>query len=363
MPIDEPASLLYPPIPRGNRPPGRPHRLGMTDTNQRRYTVVIRTYNRREQVGECVTSVLGQTRRPEQVIVVDDGSHDGTAEHLRTLFPDVLVVEQRNLGRSVAANNGIALAEHEWVCLLDDDDLWHRDKLAAVDRYLEAHPDCSALNHPVWFFTSDAARRSTPFGFGIDFVASNLAECHAASVDRVSQNDSSYLDIRGNSYRMLLLKNAGAYSASVVRRNVLIQAGGVPPSFSCSEDWLLFLNVARIVEWHTLPERLAFYRVHDSQSSADATNGIPILAAHLAVWLGGRPFPDYLSPTAVADELRSRQEVYRALVQSLLWGAIRGRRWQLARDINQLGRPLVVGGRNWLYVHLPPRLTSRLSRR
>jgi glycosyltransferase involved in cell wall biosynthesis len=331
--------------------------------NARGYTVVICTYNRRDQASECVQSVLQQTRPPEQVIVVDDGSLDGTAEYLRDRFPTVDVVEQPNLGRSLAANHAIALAAHEWICLLDDDDLWHRDKLAETDGYLAEHPDCLAVNHPVWFFLDSSANPTptTAFGFDIDFVARDLQECHAAVAEGdPSRNDASYLSIYGESYERLLNRNAGAYSASVIRRDVLIGAGGLPPSLTSADDWTLFLNVARLAEWHTLPRRLAFYRVHGAQSTGDATNARAILAAHLVVWFGGRPFPDRRTSDDVRRELAKHQVVYRELVQLLLWSSLKHGRFQLALEVRRLGRPLVSGWRNWMYVHLPPRVTTRL---
>src|SRR5207249_6277270 len=122
--------------------------------------------------------------------------------------------------RSVATNRGAFQAQHDWICLLDDDDLWHRDKLAAVDRYLDEHPECAALNHPVWFFRADPdGSETSSFGFEVDFVARTLDECHAAvEAGDPSRNDVTYLDIRGRSYRKLLERNRGAYSASVIRR-------------------------------------------------------------------------------------------------------------------------------------------------
>jgi glycosyltransferase involved in cell wall biosynthesis len=330
---------------------------------KRGYSAVIRTYNRCEYAAECVRSVLAQTRPPDEVIVVDDGSTDGTADHLRGEFPRVRVVEQgTNLGRSVAANRGVYLAEHDWICLLDDDDLWHRDKLAAVDGYLEEHPDCLAVNHPVWFFRTEAGGpQMTGFGFEVDFVARNLEECHdAVEAGDPSKNDTGYLEIRGQSYAKLLERNRGGYSASVIRKDVFVSAGGLPPALTSAEDWTLFLNVARLTEWHTLERRLAFSRVHGSQSTGEVGNATAILAAHLSVWFGGRPLPGRHTEREVRDELVRYQDEYGRLAQTMLWTAVRRRRWRLARDVRRLARPLIRGGRNWLFVHVPPRISHRL---
>lgn len=336
----------------------------MTKLNKRCYSVIICTHNRREYAAECVRSVLIQAREPEQVIVVDDGSTDGTAEYLRSRFPEILVVEQENLGRSIAANRGVHLAEHDWICLLDDDDLWHRDKLGTVDEYLDRNPECLALNHPMWFFRTDSQGGEVAGDDIIDFVATTLDECHAAvEAGDPSKNDAGYLAIYGDSYAKLLERNRGAYSASVIRKDVFISAGGIPPALVCADDWTLFLNVARLTEWHTLPRRLAFGRIHGGQSTNQTSNAAAILAAYLLVWFGGRALPRRQSGPEVREALARYQDEYRWLARTAFWGALRRRQWRLARDVRRLARPLILGSRNWLFVHVPPAVTLRRLRK
>jgi hypothetical protein len=199
----------------------------------------------------------------------------------------------------------------------------------------------------------------------VDFAAADLAACHAAVADGdPSSNDSAYLRIHGDSYRRLLLQNAGAYSASVIKRDVFIAAGGVPPALTCADDWTLFLNVARLVEWHTLEKRLAFCRVHALRSTASADNARAILAAHLNVWYGGRAVPGHAVTTrdALDTALREYQPAYGRLVQDLLWSSIRARRWRLARDVRRLGRPLILGRWRWWSIQLPRRITGWRTR-
>jgi glycosyltransferase involved in cell wall biosynthesis len=324
----------------------------------RSYSVIVCTYNRREYADDCVQSVLGQTRPPEQVVVVDDGSSDGTAAYLRQRFPEIVVLEQQNRGRSVALNRALAVSEGDWVCFLDDDDLWHRDKLAEVDSYLEANPDCFALNHPVWFFADDEDRHDTGYGFRVDFAAANLDECHAAvEHGDPSTNDPSYLAIRGNSHRLLLARNRGAYSASVVHRQTVILAGAMAPMLACADDWLMFLNISRVTEWHTLPRRLGFARVHGGRSTGSAENAAAIMAAFIAVWYGGRTFPEARSGAETRRAMADYQEDYRWLIQRFLWDSVKAGRWRDAREMRRLARPLIRGWRNWLYIHIPPPVT------
>lgn len=100
-------------------------------------SVIIPTWNRREQVCEAIASVLAQSCRPREIILVDDGSSDGTADLVRQTFPQVRLVSQPQAGVSAARNHGIRLARGEWLAFLDSDDRWAPDKLErqlAVDR-------------------------------------------------------------------------------------------------------------------------------------------------------------------------------------------------------------------------------------
>lgn len=102
-------------------------------------SVVIPTCNGADLVRAAVDSVLAQTERSLEVIVVDDGSRDHTPEVLATFGSRIQVVRQPNRGPSAARNAGIARARGRWVALLDSDDVWRPDKLevqlAALERF------------------------------------------------------------------------------------------------------------------------------------------------------------------------------------------------------------------------------------
>ncbi len=108
-----------------------------------RVTVVIPLYNKAPYVGRCLESVRRQTCRAFSIIVVDDGSTDGSAEAARPyLGPDDRLVQQANAGAAAARNTGVALAETELVAFLDADDEWFPEFLDLVlglhDRFPEA---------------------------------------------------------------------------------------------------------------------------------------------------------------------------------------------------------------------------------
>lgn len=99
-------------------------------------SVVIPTFNRCAQVVEAVASVMRQKVDGLDIVVVDDGSTDGTVETLRVFEPAIRVVRQPHGGVSAARNRGIGLARYEWIAFLDSDDLWLPRKLSIQMEYL-----------------------------------------------------------------------------------------------------------------------------------------------------------------------------------------------------------------------------------
>ncbi len=92
-------------------------------------SVVIPTFNRRQTIGRSIDSVLNQTLFPSEIIVVDDGSTDGTSDYIQSNFPSIRLLQQPNKGVSAARNKGIRCADANWIALLDSDDEWFPQKL------------------------------------------------------------------------------------------------------------------------------------------------------------------------------------------------------------------------------------------
>jgi glycosyltransferase involved in cell wall biosynthesis len=109
-------------------------------------SVVVPTYNRRELVVEAVESILAQDWPRIETIVVDDGSTDGTAEHLRREYGDrIQLLVQKNSGVSVARNTGLAAAKGEFLALLDSDDLLAPGSIRSRAEMLLKHPEAGAV--------------------------------------------------------------------------------------------------------------------------------------------------------------------------------------------------------------------------
>jgi glycosyltransferase involved in cell wall biosynthesis len=100
------------------------------------FAAVIPTYQRERTVGRAIESVLQQTRPADEVIVVDDGSTDGTG-HVLDGFPSVRVIRQEQAGSAAARNHGVRAASSTWIAFLDSDDWWEADHLERIARAVE----------------------------------------------------------------------------------------------------------------------------------------------------------------------------------------------------------------------------------
>ncbi|MBN2355565.1 glycosyltransferase family 2 protein [candidate division KSB1 bacterium] len=104
-------------------------------------SVIITTHNRCELVQQALQSIFQQTRRPDEILVIDDGSNDDTAVSLAPLADKIQYVYQERMGVSVSRNTGIRMARYEWIAFLDSDDLWQPHKLARQLQSLRNQPE------------------------------------------------------------------------------------------------------------------------------------------------------------------------------------------------------------------------------
>ena len=310
--------------------------------------MVIPTHRRPVYLAEAIKSVLDQSLPPTEVAVVCDGPGSSIPDELRR--GPVRIIEQPHGGPSVARNTGVAATTAEWVCFLDDDDLWHPDRLALTAEYLAGHPGCEAVTASSWTFASEP-------GEGVELVARDLAGCLRAAEQVVAVRDMSYLDINGRSFELLLERNRGNINGAAVRRDTLVRAGGFPAGYTCADDWVMFINVARYTEWHYIESRLAFVRIHPgNNTSANPTNGLMTVRALKDVWADRtRPVPPH---RALADYGLD----YRRTIQNAMWDSIRRRHVRLAYDTLKEGLPLLARARDKAYALVPPPITWRVER-
>jgi len=105
------------------------------------YSVVIPAFNAASTIGEAIASIIGQSRPPVDIIVVDDGSTDQTAMVAAACHPSVRVVRQANAGPGAAMTHGLSLSTHPVMASLDADDVWLPRKMERQLGYLDEQPD------------------------------------------------------------------------------------------------------------------------------------------------------------------------------------------------------------------------------
>ncbi len=111
-------------------------------------SVIIPAYNAALSLPQCLDSILAQRQRPEQVIVVNDGSMDNTAEVVQRYVKDdfICYVEQPNRGQGAARNTGLGLATGEFIAFLDADDWWRPEFLDTCVGFLRSQPNVIAVS-------------------------------------------------------------------------------------------------------------------------------------------------------------------------------------------------------------------------
>jgi glycosyltransferase involved in cell wall biosynthesis len=161
-----------------------------------RVSVVIAVYNAEAYIAEAIESVLGQTIPPDEVIVIDDGSTDGTRDVLGRFGDRIVVHTQSNSGQAIAVNKALTIARGELIGFCDADDLWTPRKLELQLALLERQGDVEAVFGKVEQFVSadvpDAQReRLKP---AVAIMPGELKQCmliRRAALDRAGPFDES----------------------------------------------------------------------------------------------------------------------------------------------------------------------------
>ncbi|EXI87569.1 MAG: GalNAc(5)-diNAcBac-PP-undecaprenol beta-1,3-glucosyltransferase [Candidatus Accumulibacter regalis] len=179
-----------------------------------RVSCIIPTHNRRERLSAALASVTAQTTPVDEIVVIDDGSTDGTFEMLQAWREEVgqihfAVLRQNNRGPAAARNAGMRVASGDLIAFLDDDDVWHAGKMARQLAVFTDHPNLALLA-----CSSDTL--SLPGRPGLRFVDD----------------------------RDLLIRNRFLTPCVVVRRDIVVQCGGFPEGMRHCEDYALWLRIA-----------------------------------------------------------------------------------------------------------------------
>jgi glycosyltransferase involved in cell wall biosynthesis len=201
-------------------------------------------------VREAIASILGQSLHDFELLVVNDGSTDGTREWIASLDdPRVRLIDAEGRGVVAALNTGVAHARGEFLARHDADDLSHPERLAVQLAFLRDHPEVDIVGSLSHFIDDRGRPVDTPW---------------VADVRRV--HDAACTP---EALRTLLPLTCGiAHGTVFMRTSVVREAGGYRPEFEWAEDYDLWLRLLPRHRFAKIPRPLYWHRLHDRQVGA-----------------------------------------------------------------------------------------------
>ena len=205
-------------------------------------SIVIPAYNAEVTLPGTLDSVLQQSFTDTEILVIDDGSQDRTAEIARSIGAPVRCIVQENRGVALARNRGIEEARGSYIALLDADDVWHRDKLTK---------QLTAMADPGVMGTYVGIERATADGNTIDHLPAQEFEDLCRS--------------------LLLLSSVipGSSSSLLLRREVFDLVEPFDPQFSQCADWDFLIRASLKVPLAPVDESLVRYRTSSENMSSN----------------------------------------------------------------------------------------------
>jgi glycosyltransferase involved in cell wall biosynthesis len=207
-------------------------------------SVIVLTYNRAHMVTETIDSVLNQTFKDFELIVVDNESTDNTEEVIKSFTDErIRYFKHQNNGLiGVNRNYGVNKARGEYITFCDDDDLWMPEKLERQVKLLD-------LNKELGLVYSDSYIMDENGNLGRDTLLSSLRP------------------LRGNVFDKLFQSNFIPMPTVMIRREVLSKVGGFDPKYIIALDYDLWLRIAEHYPIDFTEEPLAKYRIHGGSVS------------------------------------------------------------------------------------------------
>lgn len=253
-------------------------------------SVVIPAYNGAETISDALDSLAAQSVPLRSVVVVDDGSTDGTAEVVRShpLQP-TLIRQPANLGVAVARNTGTFNVDATHVAFLDQDDLWHRDFAAVALDHLGRHPEHGALlvGEKAFALEADrAALEELPHPF-LEWIRTWVPDARMLLDERADAPLELPAPFEVVPASRLLAGTVTVTTSYVFDRRLLCEAGGFASWLRSADDWVLLQAISRLTPIVRLQVPAAFYRVHLENTSLSTDWAIPLLLANAAVRNGG----------------------------------------------------------------------------
>ena len=244
-------------------------------------SILMTAYNPGQYLAQAVTSLLEQTFDDFELIIVDDGCTDGSAEVLKT-FNDQrirIICPDEHIGRTPALILALAEARGTYVAVQDADDISLPDRLKVQSDYLNTHPNCVLVG-------SYAARI-------------NAENIYIVSFEPLGNSSEEFV-------QHLSFENIIAHSSAMYRRDAAIAVGGYPKEYAYAQDFGLWVRLARAGDIFVLPEKLVTLRDHGQRMSV--VDGYSITRS----WDAIKIFREASSLPGLTDESRSRNRLAEA---------------------------------------------------
>lgn len=206
-------------------------------------SIIIPTYNAISYLPEAVQSVFQQSFTDYELIIIDDGSTDGTAQWVSQLSNScVHLISQSNQGKSAARNAGIKAAQAKYVAFLDADDLWEATKLEQQFAYLDQHPNV-----------------------GLIYTWTALADTHGQLTGRLLSPIAE-----GNVWPAIVQSNIlTCGSTPLIRADCFDRVGLFAVNLPLAQDWDMWIRLATQFEFGVVQSPLVRYRKHQGNTSKD----------------------------------------------------------------------------------------------
>lgn len=203
-------------------------------------SVVIATYNTAQFLEQAVCSIIEQSVKPLEIIIIDDGSRDDTKAIVTALnHPKVRYCYQTNQGQTAAKNRGLALCRGEFIAFCDADDYWHPQKLEEQLPYF-----------------------SNP---RVGVVYSEIDTINAEGVLTTPNNHETRFS--GKVTQQLMVENFVPFGTAIIRRQCYETLSGFNQSYAMGIDWDLWLRYSLVWEFAYCPKKTYIYRIWGGQMS------------------------------------------------------------------------------------------------
>jgi glycosyltransferase involved in cell wall biosynthesis len=331
--------------------------LEMRDTRESAplVSVVVDTYNHEAFIRDAIISVLQQEYQlgAVEVLVVDDGSRDGTAKQLSVFADRVRIIRKENGGQASALNLGVSWAKGDIIAFLDGDDWWHPRKLQAVVGYLLRNPGVGMVGHGIIEVAADGSQRA-------------LRPAELIRFDLKSETGPA------------TFKTVACFlgtSRLTCRRGVLDRLLPIPEALVIEADEYLFTLGGAVAEAAVLDEPLCYYRLH-AHNLYQFSDNDPVRARrkHLVLAKLANTLPKSLTALGVSEANAYKMvenTIYDARRLGLaIYGGHIGTAFRVEWDImraypeqRRLARLPVKAVMLLLALTLPPKLFYRMRRR